>query len=143
MLSKKTVKLSAISLLLLPLISGCTPFGSLFKAEKPKEIEIKTVEVPLPITHPTMPRPIDLKEPVWYVVSKQNLDEFLQRIEKEAGTVVFFAMSPGDYELMAYNMQELRRYIREMNQIIVYYRTVTDGQRNKPKGKEEEKPDAK
>jgi len=83
-----------------------------------------------------MPRAIDLKEPQWYVVSKQNLDEFLARIEKEAGTVVFFAMSPGDYELMAYNMQELRRYIREMNQVIVYYRTVTD--RKKPEDKAEE-----
>lgn len=131
---KKTVKLLAI--LTAPLlISGCTVLD-LFVTPKPKEVEIKTVQVPIPITHPTMPRAIDLKEPQWYVVSKQNLDEFLARIEKEAGTVVFFAMSPGDYELMAYNMQELRRYIREMNQVIVYYRTVTD--RKKPEDKAEE-----
>lgn len=125
MQSKKIVKLLAI-LTLLPLVSACTPFGSLFKPPQPREVEIKTVPVHIPITHPTMPRAIDLKEPQWYVVSKQNLDEFIARIEKEAGTVVFFAMSPSDYELMAYNMQELRRYIREMNQIIIYYRTVTE-----------------
>jgi len=34
-------------------------------------------------------------------------------------------MSVGDYELMSYNMQELRRYIREMKEVVVYYRTVT------------------
>ncbi len=85
-----------------------------------------------------MPRAIDLKEPEWYVVSSGNLDEFLKRIEKEAGTVVFFAMSPGDYELMAYNMQELRRYIREMNQIIIYYKTVTDN-RKKPEDEVQKK----
>ena len=54
------------------------------------------------------------------------MDDFLDRISKESGgTVVFFAMSEGDYELMAYNMQEIRRYIREMKEVVVYYRTVT------------------
>lgn len=54
------------------------------------------------------------------------MDDFLDRISKESGgSVVFFAMSVGDYELMAYNMQEIRRYIREMKEVVVYYRTVT------------------
>jgi hypothetical protein len=72
-----------------------------------------------------MPREIDLKEPYWYVVSSKNLDEFLARIEKDQGQVVFFAMSVQDYELMAYNTQELKRYIRELKEVVVYYRTVT------------------
>ena len=41
------------------------------------------------------------------------------------GQVVFFAMSVDDYEVMAGNMQELRRYIRELKEVVVYYRTVT------------------
>ena len=72
-----------------------------------------------------MPREIDLKEPHWYVVSTKNLDEFLAKIEKEEGQMVFFAMSVPDYELMAYNMQELKRYINELQEVIVYYRKVT------------------
>ena len=60
-----------------------------------------------------MPREIDLKEPYWYVVSDKNIDEFLARVEKDQGQIVFFAMSVPDYEIMAYNMQELKRYIRE------------------------------
>ncbi|HAT63411.1 MAG TPA: hypothetical protein DCS66_02265 [Flavobacteriaceae bacterium] len=72
-----------------------------------------------------MPRAIDLKEPHWYVVSSKNIDEFLVKVEKEQGQLVFFAMSVPDYELMAYNMQELKRYINEMQEIIVYYRKVT------------------
>ena len=74
---------------------------------------------------PVMPREIDLKEPYWYVVSSKNLDEFLARIEKDQGQVVFFAMSVQDYELMAYNTQELKRYIRELKEVVVYYKTVT------------------
>ena len=72
-----------------------------------------------------MPRAIDLKEPHWYVVSDKNLDDFVARLEKEEGQVVFFAMSVPDYELMAYNMQEIKRYVREVQEVIIYYRKVT------------------
>jgi hypothetical protein len=34
-------------------------------------------------------------------------------------------MSVPDYELMAYNMQELKRYINELKEVVVYYRKVT------------------
>lgn len=78
------------------------------------------------IKQPILPKEIDLKEPYWYVVSEANLDEFLERVQKESGQLVFTAMTIPDYELMAYNMQELRRYILEMKEVIVYYRTVTN-----------------
>jgi len=46
--------------------------------EPPKPvIEIQTVTVEAKITHPNLPRPIDLKEPEWKVVSKANLEEFI------------------------------------------------------------------
>jgi hypothetical protein len=38
---------------------------------------------------------------------------------------VFVAMSIPDYEIMAYNMQELKRYINELKEVVVYYRKVT------------------
>jgi len=54
------------------------------------------------------------------------LDKFLDEVKKKnSGDVVFFAITTEDYELMAYNMQELRRYIREVQEVIVYYRNVT------------------
>ena len=39
--------------------------------------------------------------------------------------MVFLALSIPDYELMAYNMQELKRYITELKDVVVYYREVT------------------
>jgi len=54
------------------------------------------------------------------------LDKFLDDVKKKNnGDIVFFAISTEDYELMAYNMQELRRYIREVQEVVVYYRNVT------------------
>jgi hypothetical protein len=72
-----------------------------------------------------MPRAIDLKDPYWYVVSNKNLDTFVKELEKKEGQVVFLAMSVPDYELMAYNMQEIKRYINELQEVVVYYRKVT------------------
>ncbi len=110
------------------MISSCSLLG-LGK----KQVEVITKPLERVIAQPVMPREIDLKEPHWYVVSDVNIDEFLERIEKEVGQVVFFAMSVPDYELMAYNMQELRRYIRELKEVVVYYEKVTD-----PKDEENE-----
>lgn len=105
------------------LISGCASFGS----KEPTPVEIRTVEVPIPIAHPTLPRPIDLKDPRWYVVSDSNVDDFLEEIkEQNNGQVVFVAMTIKDYELMAYNMQEIRRYINQTKEVILYYRTLDE-----------------
>ena len=92
---------------------------------KKKEVQITTKAIERTIIQPIMPREIDLKEPYWYVVSEKNIDEFLSRVEKDQGQIVFFAMSVPDYELMAYNMQELKRYINELKEVVVYYRKVT------------------
>jgi len=77
-----------------------------------------------------MPREIDLREPMWIVVTPDNWEEQLARIEEQEGELVFLAMTIPDYEVMAYNMQELKRYINELKEVVVYYRTVTTA--NKP-----------
>ena len=45
--------------------------------------------------------------------------------KQNGGKVVFVATTIGDYEAMSANMQELRRYIRELGEVIIYYREVT------------------
>ena len=90
-----------------------------------RQISVSAKPVDRQIIQPALPREIDLKEPKWYVVSEKNLDEFLERIKKDEGQIVFFAMSVPDYELMAYNTQELKRFITELQQVIVYYKEVT------------------
>ena len=113
------LRMTATLALLTLTISGCSIL-------KPQSIpvEIKTVPIKVPITQPVLPRRIDLKEPYWYVVSDKNLEEFLERNKKESGGV-FFAMSAGDYELMAYNLQEIKRYVKELKQVVIYYKKVT------------------
>ena len=96
-----------------------------------QQVEVVSKPIERTFIQPVMPREIDLKEPYWYVVSEKNIDEFLTRIEKDQGNVVFFAMSVQDYELMAYNMQELKRYINELKEVVVYYKKVTTTENSK------------
>jgi hypothetical protein len=57
----------------------------------------------------------------WYVVNSDNLDEFLGRIEADVGNVVFIAVTPKGYENLALGIADLRRYINQQNELIVYY----------------------
>ena len=45
--------------------------------------------------------------------------------EQNNGEVLFVATTIGDYKVMAEDMQELRRYIKQMGEVIIYYRNVT------------------
>ena len=113
--SKKLVSIS----IALMMASSCSLLPT-------KQIEVTAKPMDRIITQPVLPREIDLKEPLWYVVSDKNIDEFHERLIKEHGQVVFVAMSIPDYELMSYNMQELKRYITELKEVVVYYEKVTD-----------------
>ena len=67
------------------------------------------------------PKPINLTDTRLYVVNKNNLEEFLEEFEKVNGNRAFVAFSVKDYENLALNIAELRRYIKQQNEIIIYY----------------------
>jgi hypothetical protein len=84
--------------------------------------EYKTLE----IFQPPLPSKIDLQDVKFFIVTEKNFEEQIVRIRKmQDGTFVLFGITPQDYENMAYNLQELRRYIRQQKEIIIYYREAT------------------
>ena len=93
-----------------------------------KQIQVSAKPIERKIVQPIMPREIDLKQPEWIAVTPENKDEQLARIEEQEGELVFLAMTIPDYEVMAYNMQEIKRYITELKDVVVYYRKVTTEQ---------------
>ena len=95
----------------------------------PREVKIITKPVEIQIFQPELPDAIELERPKWYVVTRKNLEEFLTELERIQGaSPVFFAFTPQDYEKMAYNLQELRRYVLQQKEVIVYYQRVTEPQ---------------
>jgi hypothetical protein len=55
------------------------------------------------------------------VVSKVNYEEFVKEYTKKNGADSYIALSVKDYENLSLNFAELRRYIEQQKQIIVYY----------------------
>jgi hypothetical protein len=93
-----------------------------------KQIQVTAKPMERTIVQPVMPREIDLKEPMWIAVTPDNWEEQLAIIEEQEGELLFLAMTIPDYEVMAYNMQEIKRYITELKDVVVYYRKVTTKQ---------------
>jgi len=132
-------------------ISGCSLMGT-------KEVEIISKPIKIEIMQPTLPRPVELTAPKWFVVSEARitnpcvkvegkrpkscsledrenpewpegytyLDRFLDEMkEQNGGEVLFVATTIGDYKVMAEDMQELKRYIKQLGEVVIYYREVT------------------
>ena len=139
------------TLAILALTSSCSLLPT-------KEVEIMSKPIKVEIMQPTLPRPVELTAPKWYVVSETRItnpcvkvedkrpkscapedrenpdwpegytymDKFLDEMkEQNNGEILFVATTIGDYKVMAEDMQELKRYIKQMGEVVIYYREVT------------------
>lgn len=109
------------SLLLLSsfiVLSGCDSVKRLDVFSKPVETRVIA---------PSDPKPLLLDNLHFDVVNKDNLEEYLVELRKQQNTeeYVFYAISPKTYELLALNMQEIKRFIIQQKEIIVYYKKAT------------------
>ena len=121
----------SLALLLLPLLllsSGCSSWRDVLP------VEVKTVEVERKIPTQNRPGPVKLGDIYFYVVTENTLEDFKKRFKKENGDLLFYALSVRDYETIAYNMAELKRFIDQQKQIIIYYEKAV-----KPIDKKEDK----
>ena len=117
------------SLLLLSLIiSSCSSWNPL------KTIEIKTVEVERNVPLQNRPRQLDLSDIHWYVVTEENFAEFKKKFQKENGDpLVAYVISVKDYETLAIDMAEIKRFIDQQKQIIIYYEKALSPKEEEPK----------
>ena len=102
-------------ILLCLLLSSCSSWPKL------RQIEVQTVEVDRVIPTQMRPQPISLHDITWFVVTAQNFKDFKARYTKQNGAFLFYAISVRDYETLALNMAEIKRYIDQQKQIIIYY----------------------
>ena len=72
----------------------------------------------------------------FYVVTEQNFEEFKKRFTKENGDLVGYVLSVRDYETLALIMAELKRYLLQQKEIIIYYEKAVAP---KPKEKKDKK----
>ena len=121
---KKHLTSLLLSLTLISLI-GCSSMGAREPRQIP-EVKVITEEVSTTIFHPPLPQEVRLEDIRWMILTNENLEEQITEAENLlGGDFVVFAMIPTDYENFAWNIQELRRFIRQQKEIILYYREAT------------------
>ena len=102
------------------LLSSCS-----WKPEK----EIVTVET---IVKPTIaiaqsPRPVEFDELKVKVITESNVQEVIQEMKTNQGQFLVYALDPVTFKNLAIGIEEIKRYIEQQNDIIVYYeKAVTD-----------------
>ena len=121
---KNYLKISKKILLIgsLTLLSACA---------SQEKVVVQTEIIKADIPTQSRPKPISLSNIKFYVVTKENLNDFLKIFEKENNDIVFYSMSVKDYEKMSLNIAELRRYIIQQDKIIVYYEKAVKKEENK------------
>ena len=125
---KSWAKAVAVTVVAGLFLAGCSGLS-----RKP-ETEIKVVTKIVPTTIPTVaqPKPIQLNDTRVWVVTEDNLEEFIADFKEQYGEVAFVALSMRDYENLALNIGDLKRYIGQQKEIIVYYeKAVTEDPKEK------------
>ena len=115
--------MNKLVLFLVPLVillSSCS--------SKPEK-EIVTVET---IVKPTIaiaqrPRPVEFDELKGKVITEANVQEVIQEMKDNQGQFLVYALDPVTFKNLAIGIEEIKRYIEQQNDIIVYYeKAVTD-----------------
>ena len=87
-------------------------------------------QVQIPIVQ--RPKPVRLIDTKIYVVNKDNYDAFVKDFTERNGELAYVALAIKDYENLAINISEIRRYLNQQDEIIVYYETaITESAENK------------
>ena len=79
------------------------------------EIEAPTIQI-VP-----RPDPVELKNADIIVVTESNLQETINRIKETQGDFVLYAMTAQSFESLALNFEQVKRFIEQQNNIILYY----------------------
>ena len=110
------------------LLNGCA--GLAVKELQSYKIEKKREPLDLP-----MPVPLELIDVEWIIVTKDNIDEVMERVKAEGGDYALFAVTDEGYKKLSTNIADIRNKLYEQQQIILSYKEYyEDGEREQPKG---------
>ena len=76
-------------------------------------------KVQIPIV--AQPKPLQLNDTRVFVVNKDNYEEFAKEFTEIYGELAFVALSMKDYDNLALNIADIRRYLNQQTEIILYY----------------------
>ena len=115
-------KLTLCSVLLaVPLVlTACSRTPEKEIVTVPTVIETPEIKAPT-IQIVPRPDPVELKNADIIVVTEANLEYTINRIKETQGDFVLYAMTAQSFESLALNFEQVKRFIEQQNNIILYY----------------------
>tara|TARA_B100000963_G_scaffold353125_1_gene367347 strand:+ start:65 stop:430 length:366 start_codon:yes stop_codon:yes gene_type:complete len=108
------------------LLNGCA--GLAVKELQSYKIEKKREPLNLPDA-----KPLELIDVEWIVVTKDNINEVMEKVKAEGGDYALFAVTDEGYKKLSTNFADIRNKLYEQNQIILSYKEYYEGgERNEP-----------
>ena len=106
-------------LLILTLLISTTACSTLQRVQKLEVFSTPVERAPIPMQPP--PAPVKLRSVEWYVVTEDTYDDFKEKLVNRQGLPVWYSITVNDYENLSINLEELRRYIIEQQELLKYY----------------------
>ena len=96
-------------------LNGC----SSLRPEPIVKTVTKVEKVQIPVV--ARPKALQLNDTRVFVVNKDNYEEFVKEFTEVYGELAFVALSMKDYQNLALNIADIKRYLEQQKEIIVYY----------------------
>jgi len=88
-----------------------------------KTIEVSTIAEPVPMYHPPLPLEVGLVDVDWEILTPDLMKDYLASYEDgSAPAVAYYSLTSKEYENLAMNMGEIKRYLRDTLSIVKFYR---------------------
>ena len=87
-----------------------------------KEIQSYKIEKKREPLNLPNPEPLSLVDVEWIVVTKDNVDEVMEKVKAEGGDYALFAVTDEGYKKLSLNFADIRNKLYEQQQIILSYK---------------------
>lgn len=99
---------------LLVVLTGCSSVKELV-ITKPEIIERPPLNVEQP--RPATGYPVE-----FIIITRENFEDAMKKLEAEGKDAVFFALTDDGYKALSLSVAELRRYIQQQNAVVKAYK---------------------
>ena len=77
------------------------------------------------------PKSVNMLEAKIIVITEKNLPEVIKKVKAGMGEFVIYGLDPASFKNLALNLEEIKRYIEQQKEVILYYEEAVKPRENK------------
>tara|TARA_B100000214_G_C23707612_1_gene508210 strand:+ start:209 stop:475 length:267 start_codon:yes stop_codon:yes gene_type:complete len=77
------------------------------------------------------PKAVKMLEAKIIVITEKNLPEVIKKVKAGMGEFVIYGLDPASFKNLALNFEQIKRYIEQQKEVILYYEEAVKPKENK------------